>query len=61
MPGRRRPFVTDQELKELERTDPAVADARRRFDQLSDDFARYERHLAARKAVGKRPMPKEEE
>ena len=43
-----------QELEELERTDPAVAEAKRRLDQLPEDFARYSRHMAARAAVGKR-------
>lgn len=42
------------ELAELERTDPVVAAARRKLDELPDANARYERHMAARKAVGKR-------
>jgi hypothetical protein len=45
----------EAELRELERTDPAVAEARRRLDGLPEDFARYERYLAARRAVGVRP------
>lgn len=43
-----------EELAELERTDPVVAEARRKLDELPEVFARYERHMAARKAVGKR-------
>lgn len=43
-----------QELDELERSDQAVAEARHRLDRLNEDFARYERHMAARRSVGKR-------
>ena len=50
-----------EELEELERTDPAVAEARRRLDELPEQFARYERHLAARKVVGKRNPTEEGE
>ena len=49
-----------RELEELERTDPAVAEARRRLDGLPEEFARYERYLAARRTVGVRPMPEGE-
>jgi len=44
------------ELDKLERTDPAVRDARRQWDSLPERMARYDRHMAARKAVGKRPV-----
>jgi hypothetical protein len=47
------------ELDELERTDPAVGEARRLLDELPKELARYDRHMAARKAVGKRALPKE--
>lgn len=51
----KREFKTlTQELEELERTDPAVAEARRRLDELPEQFARYDRHMAARAAVGVR-------
>lgn len=43
-------------LDELERTDPAVAEARRNLDELPKVFARHERHMAARKAIGKRKV-----
>lgn len=46
-----------EELAELERTDPEVAAARKALDELPEVFARYERHMAARKAVGVRPTP----
>jgi hypothetical protein len=48
------------ELEALEATDPKVAAARRRLDELAIDFARYDRHMAARRAVGKRPVPEED-
>lgn len=41
-------------LAELERTDPEVAAARQALDDLPEQFARYNRHMAARKQVGKR-------
>jgi hypothetical protein len=50
----------ERELQELEARDPAVQEARRRLNQLPDEMARHERHLAARKAVGKRKLPEEE-
>jgi hypothetical protein len=53
-------FGLERELDELERKDPAVQEARRRLNQLPDEMARHERHLAARKAVGKRKLPEEE-
>ncbi|MEN6544509.1 MAG: hypothetical protein ABFE07_00535 [Armatimonadia bacterium] len=43
-------------LDELERTDPEVAEARRLLDELPEEFARHERHMAARRAVGKRKV-----
>jgi hypothetical protein len=46
-----------KELEQLERTDPDVAAARARLDEAPEDIARYERHMAARKAVGKRALP----
>ena len=49
-----RRITLSEELAELERTDPAVAEARRKLDELPEVFARYERHMAARKVVGKR-------
>jgi hypothetical protein len=49
-----------RELDELERHDPKVREARKRLDDLPNQQARYERHLAARKAVGKRKLPEEE-
>lgn len=45
------------ELDELEGKDPKVREARRRLDELPDDTDRYKRHMAARKKVGKRPLP----
>lgn len=55
MSRKRRPFAGLQaELDELERTDPAVAEARRRCDELPEAFARMDRHEAARRQVGKR-------
>lgn len=48
------------ELEELERIDPKVAEARRRFDELPGEFARYDRHMAARKVVGKRSSTRSE-
>lgn len=50
-----------RELDELEKQDPKVRAAKKRLDDLPDQMARYERHLAARKAVGKRKMPEGEE
>lgn len=41
----------DQELRELERTDPVVADAAARLDALPEYFARTERWQAARRKV----------
>jgi hypothetical protein len=49
-----------QELEELERTDPNVAEAARRLDQLPESFARYDRHMAARAVVGKRSQHTED-
>ena len=48
-----------QELDELERTDPEVRAAAARLRDLPEAFARTERHLAARRAVGVRKPPKE--
>lgn len=48
------------ELEALEATNPEVAEARRRFEDVLGDIARHERHLAARRAVGKRAMPEED-
>lgn len=45
----------DDELEELERSDPAVARARQALDDLLEVFARHDRHMAAREAVGVRP------
>ena len=42
------------DLDELARTDPAVAKAKRRLDELPETMARYNRHMAARKVVGRR-------
>lgn len=51
-----------QELEELERTDPTVREAvRRMYDPEEGTLAcikRYERHMAARKVVGKRSSDK---
>jgi hypothetical protein len=56
-----RPWLgLDRELDELERKDPKVAAARKQLDDLPEQQARHERHLAARKAVGKRQPPEEE-
>lgn len=41
----------DSELRELERTDPEVADAAARLDALPDYFARTERWQKARRQV----------
>ena len=49
-----------RELEELERTDPAVREARRSFDELPEKFARHERHMAARAAVGVRDKHRSE-
>lgn len=43
-----------EELEELERTNPAVAAARRELDKLPEKLARYDRHMAARRTVGVR-------
>lgn len=48
-----------QELDELERTDPEVRAAASRLRDLPEAFARTERHMAARKAVGMRKPPQE--
>jgi hypothetical protein len=52
------------ELEELERTDPVVAEAARRMydpeEGVLAQIRRYNRHLAARRAVGKRAMPEGE-
>ena len=50
----------EAELAYLERVDPVVRKSRERLDDLAEQEARRRRHLAARKAVGKRAMPKEE-
>jgi hypothetical protein len=56
-----RPWLgLQRELDELERADPKVAAAKKRLDDLPDALARHERHLAARKAVGKRKPPEDE-
>jgi hypothetical protein len=56
-----RPWLgMERELDELERKDPKVAEARKRLDGVAAEQARYERHLAARKAVGKRALPEED-
>lgn len=49
----------DAELDHLEATDPAVRAAKQRLNALPETFARYERHMAARRAVGKRPVPED--
>lgn len=49
----------DAELDELEASDPAVRAAKERLNRLPDTFARYERHMAARRAVGKRAVPED--
>lgn len=41
----------ESELRELERTDPDVADAAARLDALPDYFARTERWQEARRKV----------
>jgi hypothetical protein len=51
----------EAELRELEARDPKVKEAKKRLDSLPEQMARRERHLAARKAVGKRKMPDEGE
>lgn len=50
----------EAELDELEASDPAVRAAKQRLKELPDTAARYERHMAARRAVGKRAVPDEE-
>jgi hypothetical protein len=50
----------ERELDELEKQDPKVRAAREALDRLPDENARHERHLAARKAVGKRKPPEED-
>jgi len=50
-----------RELDELERKDPKVREARKRLDDLPNQQARHDRHIAARKAVGKRKVPEEDE
>ena len=51
----------ERELDELERRDPKVREARRKLDQVPDELARHERHMAARKAVGRRKVPEEDQ
>jgi len=53
-----RPAALSEALTELERTDPEVAAARQALDDLPEQFARYNRHMAARKQVGKREANK---
>lgn len=50
----------ERELDELEAEDPAVRAAKARLNQLPDELARHERHMAARRAVGKRAVPEGE-
>lgn len=50
-------YGLEAELRMLEQHDPKVRAAREALDNLPDQFARSERHLAARKAVGVRAMP----
>lgn len=50
----------DAELDHLEASDPAVRAAKEKLNQLPDVFARHERHMAARRAVGKRAVPEDE-
>jgi len=49
----------DAELDDLEKSDPAVRAAKERLNQLPETFARYERHMAARRAVGVRAVPED--
>lgn len=44
----------ESELRELERTDPVVADAAARLDALPEYFARTRRWQAARETVRRR-------
>jgi hypothetical protein len=50
-------YGLEAELRMLEQNDPAVKAARQRLNDLPDQFARAERHQAARKAVGVRAIP----
>lgn len=50
----------ERELDHLEKSDPAVRAAKEKLNQLPDVFARHERHMAARRAVGKRAVPEDE-
>lgn len=50
----------ERELIDLERKDPKVAAARKALDELPEQEARHARHMAARKAVGKRPVPEDD-
>jgi hypothetical protein len=63
--SRRRWYSLQFELDALERSDPEVAKAKRRiYDAKEGTLARIERHkrhLAARKAVGKRKMPEDDQ
>jgi hypothetical protein len=56
-----RPWLgLDRELTELERADPKVRAAREALDRVPDAQASHERHIAARRAVGKRAVPEDE-
>lgn len=50
----------ERELDHLEATDPAVRAAKNALNRVPDLIARRERHLAARRAVGKRAVPEDE-
>ena len=50
----------ERELDDLERKDRKVAAARKALDDLPAQEARHARHIAARKAVGKRPIPEDD-
>jgi hypothetical protein len=50
----------ERELDELERKDPKVRAARKALDDLPAQLARHDRHIAARKAVGKRKIPEDD-
>lgn len=50
----------ERELDDLEAEDPAVRAAKQALNRLPDTIARHERHMAARRAVGKRAVPEDE-
>lgn len=57
MPGSR---GLEDELRELERNDPAVKKAREELDKLPEEFARMRRHEEARRIVGPRRKERDE-